>query len=120
MEVHGKLGCGFLEAVYQEAMAVEMGLRGIPFEREVNFQIYYKDQLLATHYRVDFVCCDDIIVELKALAEIGAVEISQAINYLKASGKTVGLVINFGAGKLEYKRVAGDKYSGTLHEHPSA
>ncbi len=68
MEVHKQLGYGFLEGVYQEALALEMSLRQVPFEREVKLPVYYKNQKLNTSYRVDFVCFENIVVELKALS----------------------------------------------------
>ena len=104
MEVHRQLGAGFLEAVYQEALAIEMAQKGVPFFREVELPICYKGVLLRTGYRADFVCFDEIIVELKALHMIGVVEYAQLINYLKATGMNLGLLINFGSSSLEYKR----------------
>jgi GxxExxY protein len=104
MEVHRQLGCGFLEAVYQEALAVEFSLRGIPFKREVEIPISYKDRRLTTTYRADFVCYDGVITELKALTQMGGVEEAQILNYLRATGYEVGLLLNFGAQSLEYKR----------------
>jgi GxxExxY protein len=106
MEVHRVLGCGFLEPVYQEAMALEMLDRGTPFLREVELPIYFKGKRLDTHYRSDFVCFESIIVELKALSSIGRTEEAQIINYLKATGYDVGLLINFGGPSLEYRRFA--------------
>ena len=105
MEVHKQLGHGFLEAVYQEAFARELEIRNIPFQKECSFPIVYKNVTLACSYRADFVCFDEIIVELKALAGTGTNEQAQVINYLKASGMTRGLLINFGAPTLQYKRL---------------
>lgn len=105
MAVHTFLGCGFLEAVYQEALAIEMQMRGIPFMREVKFPIKYKGELLQTFYKADFVCFDSVIVELKALAAIGGIERAQVINYLKASGHETGLLLNFGTASLEKERI---------------
>jgi GxxExxY protein len=82
MEVHNQLGCGFLEAVYQEALAIEFGKREIPFKREVRLPISYKGELLATVYCVDFICFDSVIIELKALAHMSGTEEAQVINYL--------------------------------------
>jgi GxxExxY protein len=105
MEVHSQLGPGFLEAVYQEALAIELGLRQIPYKREVELPVSYKEHRLATHYRADFVCYDEVIVELKALSKLGGVEQAQLINYLKATGLETGLLLNFGTRSLEFKRV---------------
>jgi GxxExxY protein len=104
MEVHNQLGHGFLEGVYQEALARELTLRHIPFEREVEFTISYKGEPLVCRYRADFLCFGDVIVECKALCVISSVEEAQVINYLKASGKQRSLLINFGAPSLQYKR----------------
>ena len=86
LEVHRELGHGFLEPVYQEAMALEMERRGIPFRREVQLPIRYKGQQLATYYKADFICYDAVVVELKALCAVSGQEESQVINYLKATG----------------------------------
>ncbi len=104
MEVHRQLGCGFLEAVYQEALAIELATRGVPPRRQVELPISYKGQKLNATYRADFVCFDSVIVELKALAKLGGTEEAQILNYLKASGCEIGLLLNFGAPSLEYKR----------------
>jgi GxxExxY protein len=104
MEVHRQLGCGFLEAVYQEALALELAARDVPHRREVDLPVYYKGQRLNTAYRADFLCYDCVIVELKALARLSGTEEAQVINYLKASRHEIGLVLNFGAPSLEYKR----------------
>lgn len=104
LEVYNNLGNGFLEAVYTEVLAKEFEFRGIVFEREKQFNIVYKDIILEKAYRVDFFCFDCIILEIKALETILPVHLSQLINYLKVSGVNVGLIINFGAASLEYKR----------------
>jgi GxxExxY protein len=104
MEVHRELGCGFLEAVYQEALAIELAVRGVPFRHEVELPISYKGQKLTTAYRADFICYDSVIVELKALTKLGGIEEAQILNYLKASGFEIGLLLNFGTRSLEYKR----------------
>jgi len=104
MDVHRQLGCGFLEPVYQEALALELAARAIPSRREVDLPISYQGQKLNTIYRADFVCYDSVIVELKALANLSGTEEAQILNYLKASGLEVGLLLNFGTRTLEYKR----------------
>lgn len=101
MEVHKQLGCGFLEPVYQEALAVELALRNVPFRREVRLPVHYKGRLLETRYCADFICFDAVVVELKALARMGGTEEAQLINYLRATGYEVGLLLNFGARSLE-------------------
>jgi GxxExxY protein len=104
MEVHGVLGRGFLESVYQEALAIELERRSISFRREAPIKITYKNRSLSTGYKADFLCFDDVIVEIKALARRSGIEEAQIINYLKASGFTAGLLLNFGALRLEYRR----------------
>jgi GxxExxY protein len=103
MEVHRQLGPGFLEAVYQEALAIEFSARAIPFAREVELPVYYKGQPLTCSYRADFVCYREVIVELKALKAITGVEEAQLLNYLKATGLERGLLVNFGNSRLEFK-----------------
>jgi GxxExxY protein len=115
MDVHRRLGHGFLEAVYQEAFCIELGARNIPFAREALLRIAYRDAYLSTAYRVDFLCFGIVIVELKALGALSGKDEAQVINYLKASRLAVGLLLNFGASRLEYKRLA---YSSNLR--PSA
>ncbi|MCE5187020.1 MAG: GxxExxY protein [Planctomycetaceae bacterium] len=104
MEVHRVLGCGFLEPVYQKAFARELTARGIPCKCEVHIPISYKEELLDCHYKADFVCYNDIIVELKALDGLTVTHESQLLNYLKASGYKRGLLINFGQTSLKYRR----------------
>lgn len=105
MEVHSQLGHGFLEAVYQEALSAEFTRRGLKFRREVDLPVMYKGERLRCGYRADFVCFERVIVELKALAAIGPVEQAQTLNYLKATGLDRALLINFGAPRLEFKRL---------------
>ena len=105
MEVHRQLGHGFLEVVYQEALAVEFVERGIGFEREAELPVLYKGRSLACCYRADFLCFGCVVVELKALSELTPREHSQVINYLKATRLSRGLLLNFGAPRLDYKRI---------------
>jgi len=105
MEIHCQLGHGFLEAVYRDAAVIEFPVRQILFEKEVVLPIKYKGVLLPTYYRADFVCFSEIIVEFKALTRLSNVEEAQLLNYLKATGLKRGLLINFGAPSLQYKRL---------------
>jgi GxxExxY protein len=105
MEVHKQLGSGFLEPVYQEALAMEFKEREIPFEKEKLINIYYKNKLLDKTYSADFICYDKIVVELKAISSLTDVHESQLLNYLKATGFEIGLLVNFGARSLEHKRM---------------
>ena len=105
MEVHRHLGHGFLEAVYQEALAIELTAKGIPFQREVGLSVLYKGQILQCGYRADFICFDEVVVELKAIAQLTGVDDAQMINELKATGFNRGLLLNFGSPSLEYKRL---------------
>jgi GxxExxY protein len=104
MEVHRELGHGFLEAVYQEALAIELAARKIPFQREVPVPVSYKGQKLACGYRADFVCHENVLVELKAISQLTGADEAQLINEMKATGMQRALLINFGAPSLEYKR----------------
>jgi GxxExxY protein len=104
MEVHTQLGHGFLEGVYQEALAIELRERSVPFGREVDLPIRYKGQVLACGYRADFICFDEVVVELKSIRELTEREQAQVIHYLKATGFSRGLLLNFGAKRLETKR----------------
>jgi len=104
LEVHKELGCGFLEAVYQEALGKEFAYQAIPFKPQPIIQIAYKGKPLGKTYQPDFVCFNEIIVEIKALAKLTGIEEAQLINYLKATGLKVGLLLNFGAKSLEHKR----------------
>jgi GxxExxY protein len=105
MNVHNVLGCGFLEAVYQEAFQVELESLNIPFKREVSLPIIYKGKTLSSFYKADFICYEKIIVELKALSVITSDHKSQVINYLKATGFELGILINFGTSKLTSERI---------------
>lgn len=105
MAVHSELGCGFLEQVYQEALEIEFIARGIPYQREKELPITYRNQVLKTFYKADFFCFDSVIVELKALHQLSGNEEAQVINYLKASRITKGLLLNFGTQSLQIKRL---------------
>lgn len=105
MEVHKNLGCGFLEAVYQEALEIEFKVNNISFLKEAPLKVLYKGKYLEKTYCADFVCYDKIIVELKATKSIEAVHEAQIMNYLKATGYKLGLLINFGEQSLNYKRI---------------
>ncbi len=96
MEVHREMGCGFLERVYQESLAVELAIRKIPFQREIELPVQYKGQPLDAIYKPDFICYESVIVETKALSLITGLEAAQLLNYLKITGYKVGLLINFG------------------------
>jgi GxxExxY protein len=105
IEVHRELGSGFAEAVYQEAMEIELKSRGILFVGQKILRVYYKEQLLEKAYAADIVCFDAIIVELKVLDRRSEKEEAQILNYLKATRLRVGLLINFGVpGKLDWQR----------------
>lgn len=107
MEVHTQLGPGFLEAVYQEAFEMELLDRRIPFERQKELYIHYKQRPLAKKYVADLICSGAVIVELKAQDCLTGRDEAQILNYLKATGMKVGLLINFGSvGRLEWKRFA--------------
>jgi GxxExxY protein len=104
MEVHRRLGCGFLEAVYQKALAHELTLQGIRFEEQKALSVYYKGQLVG-EYRPDFVIDDQIILELKSISALNSAHEAQALNYLAATGLRLAILINFGATALQTRRV---------------
>jgi len=106
MAVYNELGPGFLEAVYHEAMEIEMRLRGIPFQSYVPLTITYKGQLLKKRYEADIIAHQKLVVELKAIKQLTSANQAQLLNYLKATGYRVGLLINFGGHPdLEWKRM---------------
>jgi len=105
MEVANELGCGFLEPVYQEALCLEFSDQGIPFEREKVLDIYFNDHLLTKKYIADFICFGEVILEIKATDALLPTHTAQVLNYLKATGKKIALLVNFGTTKLQYKRI---------------
>jgi GxxExxY protein len=109
MTVHGTLGNGFQEVIYQRALEIEMQLNGIQFSREHEMPIHYRHRAIGTR-RVDFLVQNLISVELKALTKLEDVHLAQAINYLEAYNLEIGLLINFGAKSLEFKRLTNKKY----------
>ena len=104
MKVHSKLGNGFQEVIYQRALALEMSKKGLDYEREMEMDIYYDDVKIGER-RVDFFVEDKIMVELKAIIKLEDVHLAQAMNYCQAYNLPIGLLINFGAKSLEFKRV---------------
>lgn len=118
MEVHTLLGHGFLEAVYQEAMAIELARRNISYQREVPLDIHYKGIKLSTPYRADFVCFGSMVLEIKAISTIGNIEHAQLLNYLKATGFKRGLLLNFGSPKLQCKRMVNGFDPASARDKP--
>ena len=104
MAVHRELGNGFQEVIYQRALAIELKIHGLEFEREKEMAIFYKEQNIGTR-RVDFFVEEAIMVELKAIKTIEDVHLAQAMNYLEAYNMEIGLLFNFGSKSLEFKRV---------------
>ena len=102
--VHSELGCGFLEKVYQEALAIQMTEMNIPFEREKHLNVFYHGKCLQCDYIADFVVDDKVILELKAATEMDNVFKAQTINYLKITGYKVGFLMNFGQEEFQFKR----------------
>ena len=106
IEVSREMGAGFLEAVYQETMELELTARHIPFEPQKELCIFYKGRCLEKKYIADLVCFGTVLVELKSIREIGPIEEAQMLNYLRATGLRVGLIINFAdPGRLDWKRM---------------
>lgn len=105
MTVHRELGHGFLEAVYQEALALEFLEQQIPFCKEQPLEVQYKNKPLSKRYYADFLCFDQIIIELKATEGIHDDHLAQVLNYLKATNLKLGLILNFGTSSLQYRRV---------------
>jgi len=112
MEVHSALGNGFQEIIYQRSLEYELELQNIPFAREVEMLVYYKDLQVGTR-RVDFLIQGILSVEIKAIIELEDVHLAQAMNYLEAYNLEVGLLINFGSRSLTFKRVHNKKFKGS-------
>jgi GxxExxY protein len=108
MEVHGILKNGFLESVYEESLAIEMRLRGILFERQHSLNVMYKGQI-AKQFFCDLLVDGKVLVEVKAISKLTEIEYAQILNYLKATGLELGLLINFGARSLQFKRIINNQ-----------
>jgi len=109
MKAHSTLGNGFQKVIYQRALAIEIAKQDLSFQRELEMQILYDGQEIGTR-RVDFLVEDKVMVEVKALTTLEDVQLAQVINYLEAYGLEVGLLINFGAKSLQYRRVVNSKH----------
>jgi GxxExxY protein len=105
IEVHRSLGQGFLEAIYHEALSYEFEDREIPFDSEVALEVWYKKRKLKKIYFADFICYDQILLEIKAVEKLTNDHYAQVLNYLKATDMKLGLLINFGSSKIEIKRM---------------
>ncbi len=117
MRVHSALGNGFQEVIYQRALEIEMADCGIPFSREYEMPVFYKNQQIGTR-RVDFLIEGKISVELKAIIHLEDVHLAQAINYLEAYDLEVGLLVNFGARSLDFKRLVNKKFNQKNQGNP--
>ncbi len=106
IEVYNQLRAGFSESVYQEAMEWELTDRGIPFARQVPLRIKYKDRVLEKRFIADLICFDSVLVEIKAISQLTDSDEGQVLNYLRATGLRVGVLINFGDfGRLDWHRI---------------
>ncbi|ASS49950.1 MAG: NADH:ubiquinone oxidoreductase [Candidatus Fluviicola riflensis] len=105
MEVHKKMGAGFSEVIYKEALEIEFIHRGIHFEREKKFSVEYRGQKLQHSYFADFIVLDKVILEVKAVSNLTDAHVAQTLNYLRVSGCNVGLLINFNEDRLAYQRL---------------
>lgn len=114
MEVHKILGNGFQEVIYQRALAKELQLQGLSFQREFEMPIFYKEEQMGTR-RVDILVEGVIAIELKALTQIEDVHLAQSINYLEAYDLEIGMIINFGAKSLQFKRLINSKFKNRLN-----
>lgn len=109
MQVHGILGNGFQEVIYQRALAIEFGSQNLPHERESEQPVFYKGFAIGTR-RVDFFVSEKILVEIKATIQLGDVHLAQAINYLEAFNMEIGMLLNFGSKSLQFKRLINKKF----------
>jgi len=116
MKVHNTLGNGFQEVIYQRCLAIELGKAGLAFTRELEQAIFYEGINVGTR-RADFVVENDVVVELKALINLEDVHLAQAKNYVVAYDKPIGLLINFGATSLQFKKVFNSKFSQNHNLH---
>src|SRR5688572_33478541 len=105
MAVHSELGCGFLESVYRAALRIQFDRSAVAYRHEVKLQIRYQGEILDLHYRVDFICFNDVIVEVKANDTITSRDEAQLLNYLKAAKIRRGLILNFGAQSQQHKQI---------------
>ena len=106
IEVHHTLGPGYLEAVYQEALEIELSLRGVPHQSQPRLRLQYKGRTLRKYYQPDLVAWGRVVVEIKAQSALISVDVAQIINSLKCASRDIGLLINFGQPSLEWKRFA--------------
>ena len=106
-EVGNELGCGFVEKVYENAMVVELRLRGMDVRQQYPIKVLYKEELVGD-YIADLLVADHVLVELKAVKALDDVHLAQCMNYLKATGLSLGLLINFGRPKVQVKRVVNN------------
>ncbi|MFD2518526.1 GxxExxY protein [Salinimicrobium flavum] len=111
MKVHRGLGPGFLESVYEEALEQEFISAGIPFERQVKLNIFYAEKRLKKYYIADFVCYNKIVLEIKSVKHVPVAFLSQLNNYLAATRKELGVLVNFGTTSLTYKRIINTTHS---------
>ena len=118
LEVHRLLGSGFLEAVYQSALELEFSARRIDYQREVLLPIHYKGKSLGKGYRADFLCCGEILVELKAIEQFSKADEAQMVHYLVAGQLSRGLLFNFGRSALLYRRFVGPRFRPPSSSNP--
>ncbi len=118
MKVHRTLGNGFLEAVYADALEIELAATKIPFEREKEIRVFYEGRKLKSTYRADFLCGENLILELKAIKSITNIEKAQVLNYLKATGAPAALLVNFALPSLQYEYLTAKIWSESKDETP--